>query len=157
VPVGIRISQTKVNDLSHVWPGGAADAAVIFSALDATGISFIHVSSHLGCGAVFDTGLSLAGLARRHAGCAIIANGKLEDTATARGLLARDEADFLSLAKAALADPHWPKQGCGRGKARCHSIPGMLSPDGSLARIAQGPSARRADGHCKTSQMCESR
>ena len=142
VPVGIRISQTKVNDLTHVWPGGAADAAAIFSALDETGISFIHVSSHLGCGAVFDTGLSLAGLARRHAGCAIIANGKLEDTAMARGLLARDEADFLSLAKAALADPHWPKK-LAAGESPIPFDPGMLAPDGSLGstaawRAAQG-------------------
>lgn len=142
IPVGIRISQTKVNDLSYSWPGGAADAATIFSALDETGISFIHVSSHLGCGAVFDTGLSLAGLARRHAKCTVIANGKLEDTTMARGLLARNEADFLSLAKAALADPHWAnKLAAGQTPVAFH--PGMLTPDGSIAstaawRAAQG-------------------
>ena len=142
VPVGIRISQTKVNDLSHVWPGGAADAAAIFSALDATGISFIHVSSHLGCGPVFDTGLSLAGLARRHAGCAVIANGKLEDTTQARALLARDEADFLSLAKAALADPHWARK-LAAGESPVPFDPGMLAPDGSIASTAAW---RRAQG-----------
>jgi 2,4-dienoyl-CoA reductase-like NADH-dependent reductase (Old Yellow Enzyme family) len=135
VPVGIRISQTKVNDLSHVWPGGADDAATIFSALDATGISYIHVSSHLGCGPVFGTGLSLAGLARRHAGCKIIANGKLEDTATARALLNRGEADFLSLAKAALADPQWPSK-VAAGQSPVPFDPGILSPDGSLASAA---------------------
>jgi 2,4-dienoyl-CoA reductase-like NADH-dependent reductase (Old Yellow Enzyme family) len=142
VPAGIRISQTKVNDLSHVWPGGVADAAAIFSALDATGISYIHVSSHLGCGPVFDTGLSLAGLARRHAACTVIANGKLEETETARALLARGEADFLSLAKAALADPHWVKK-VAAGQSPVPFDPGMLSPDGSIAstaawRAAQG-------------------
>jgi len=142
IPVGIRISQTKVNDLAHVWAGGAADAATIFSALDETGISFIHVSSHLGCGAVFDTGLSLAGLARRHAKCTVIANGKLEDTTTARGMLIRREAEFLSLAKAALADPHWPNKHAA-GQPPVPFDPGMLAPDGSIGstaawRAAQG-------------------
>lgn len=141
-PVGIRISQTKVNDLTYVWPGGAADAAAIFSTLDETGISFIHVSSHLGCDAVFGTDLSLAGLARRHAKCTIIANGKLENLETARGLLARNEADLLSLAKAALADPGWPnKVAAGQPTVPFH--PGMLAPDGSIGstaawRAAQG-------------------
>lgn len=135
VPVGIRISQTKVNDLSHVWADGAADAAAIFSALDMTGISFIHVSSHLGCGPVFATGLSLAGLARRHAACAVIANGKLEDTTMARALLTGQQADFLSLAKAALADPHWPRK-IAAGEAPVAFDMGMLSPDGSIASTA---------------------
>jgi 2,4-dienoyl-CoA reductase-like NADH-dependent reductase (Old Yellow Enzyme family) len=143
MPVGIRISQTKVNDLTHVWPGGADDAAAIFSALDATGVAYIHVSSHLGVGPVFDTGLSLAGLARRHARCTIIANGKLEDTATARALLTRGEADFLSLAKAALADPHWPAR-IAAGEVPVPFDPGMLAPDGSLASTAAFRAARGA-------------
>lgn len=142
IPVGIRISQTKVNDLSYVWQGGAADAAAIFTALGKTGVSYIHVSSHLGCGPVFDTGQSLAGLARSHAGCAVIANGKLEDTETARGLLQRGEADFLSLAKAALADPHWPAK-LAAGQAPVPFDPGMLSPDGSIASTAAWRASRR--------------
>lgn len=145
VPVGIRISQTKVNDLSHVWPGGADDARTVFTALDATGISFIHVSSHLGCGPVFDTGLSLAGLARRHAKCAIIANGKLEDTAMARDLLIRPEADFVSLAKAALADPSWPEK-IAAGYSPEPFDPGMLAPDGSIASTRAWRAARQELG-----------
>lgn len=135
MPLGIRISQTKVNDLSHVWAGGAAEAATIFSTLAATGIDYIHVSSHLGCGPVFDTPLSLAGLARRHGGCTVIANGKLEDTATARALLNRREADFVSLAKAALADPAWPQK-IAAGQDPIPFDPGMLAPDGSIASTA---------------------
>lgn len=134
-PVGIRISQTKVNDFAHVWAGGAGDAEAIFTALGATGISFIHISSHLGCAPVFDTGLSLAGLAKRHAGCTVIANGKLEDTTIARALLDGGEADLVSLAKAALADPAWPQK-LAAGHAPVPFDPGMLDPDGSLASTA---------------------
>jgi len=37
VPVGVRISQTKVNDLEYSWPGGVADAEVVFPALARAG------------------------------------------------------------------------------------------------------------------------
>jgi 2,4-dienoyl-CoA reductase-like NADH-dependent reductase (Old Yellow Enzyme family) len=109
-PVGIRISQSKANDYDYEWSGGADDAEAIFGALGRTGLTYIHVSAHLGCGPVFGTGLSLAGLARRYSGIAVIANGKLENTAMAEDLIGRGEADFISIAKAALADPDWPNK-----------------------------------------------
>lgn len=109
-PVGIRISQSKSNDHDHEWAGGAADAEVIFGALGRTGLAYIHVSAHRGCGPVFGTDLSLAGLARRHSGVQVIANGGLHDARMAEGLLARGEADCISVAKAALADPDWPRK-----------------------------------------------
>lgn len=140
-PIGIRVSQTKVNDLSHVWAGGAEEAEMIFAALGATGVSYIHVSSHLGCVPVFDTGLSLAGLAKRHAGCTVIANGKLEDTSTSRALLDDGEADFLSLAKAALADPAWPQKLASRQEPVTFD-PGMLIPDGSIASTTKWHAAQ---------------
>jgi 2,4-dienoyl-CoA reductase-like NADH-dependent reductase (Old Yellow Enzyme family) len=126
-PVGIRISQTKVNDLAHEWPGGAEDAEAIFGALGRTGLSYIHVSSHLGCGPVFETGVSLAGLARRYSGVAVIANGKLEDAAVAEGLIERGKADFVSLAKAALADPDWPRK-IAAGEPTIPFDPGIFTP-----------------------------
>ena len=109
-PVGIRISQSKVNDFDHQWEGGAEDAATIFTALGGTGVSYIHVSSHLGCGPVFGTDQPLAGLARRHSGVPVIANGKLENVDTAEEVVSRGQADFISVAKAALADPDWPNR-----------------------------------------------
>lgn len=126
-PVGIRISQSKVNDFEHQWPGGAADAETIFGALGRTGLAYVHVSSHLGCGPVFGTGMSLAGLARRHAGVPVIANGKLDDVATAEGLIARGEADFVSVAKAALADPDWPRK-VAAGQPAIPFDPAIFSP-----------------------------
>lgn len=126
-PVGIRISQTKVNDLAYEWPGGASDAEIIFGALGRTGLSYIHVSSHLGCGPAFDTGLPLAALARRYAGVTVIANGKLGDAAVAEGLLERNEADLVSVAKAALADPEWPNK-IAAGEAPIPFDPAIFSP-----------------------------
>lgn len=108
--LGVRISQSKVNDFTATWPGGAKDAQAIFTALGQVPGLYIHVSSHTGCAPVFDTGLSLAGLARQYSGHQVIANGKLDDAEMAESLLASGQADFVSLGKAALADPDWPRK-----------------------------------------------
>lgn len=135
VPVGVRISQTKVNDLDYVWPGGVADAKVIFPALKSAGIDFIHVSSHLGCTPVFDSGLSLAGLAKKFTGLPIIANGRLHDPAAAEDVLAKDEGDFCSVGKGALGDPAWPAKVLA-GREPVPFDPGMLSPLATLENVA---------------------
>lgn len=44
-PVGIRLSQTKVNDFEYRWSGGEQDGRVIFAAVKAAGIDFIHIAS----------------------------------------------------------------------------------------------------------------
>jgi 2,4-dienoyl-CoA reductase-like NADH-dependent reductase (Old Yellow Enzyme family) len=131
VPVGVRISQTKVNDLEYSWPGGADDARVIFTALAQTGIDFVHVSAHLGVSPVFGTARSLSGLARDIAGLPIIANGKLQDPEIAEQALRDREGDFVSVAKGALADPEWA------AKVRAGAVPtafdpGMISPLATL-------------------------
>ena len=108
IPVGVRISQTKVNDLEYSWPGGADDAKVVFGALGQIGGLFIDVSAHLGCAPVFGTDKSLAGLAKRYSGTTVIANGKLHDPDEAERALNEDEGDFVAIAKGALADPDWP-------------------------------------------------
>ncbi len=59
-PFGIRISETKVNDLAHSWAGGADDARTIFGAIGEAGPSYIHVNAHRGFEPVFGTGKSLA-------------------------------------------------------------------------------------------------
>lgn len=45
-PVGIRISQGKVNDFTAKWQGGEADAEATFGALADAGANFIHVTEH---------------------------------------------------------------------------------------------------------------
>lgn len=135
VPVGVRISQTKVNDLTYVWPGGVADAEVVFPALKAAGVDFIDVSAHLGCTPVFDSGLSLAGLAKQSTGLTVIANGKLQDPNFAEEVLTKGEGDFCAIAKGALADPAWPLK-VRAGQAPIPFDPGMTSPLATLANTA---------------------
>ena len=135
LPVGVRISQTKVNDLEYSWPGGVADAEVVFPALKRAGVDFIHVSAHLGAYPVFDCGLSLAGLAKKFTGITVIANGKLHDPAFAEAVLMKGEADFCAIAKGALADPAWPVK-VRRGEAPIPFDPGMTSPLATLANTA---------------------
>ena len=127
-PVGIRISQTKVNDLDYSWPGAEADAKAIFGVLGQTGAAYIHVSSHLGCGPVFGSSRSLAGMARLYGGITVIANGKLHDTAMAERLIEGGEADFVSVAKAALADPAWPRR-IAAGETPIPFDPAIFSPN----------------------------
>ncbi|MGE0255892.1 MAG: NADH:flavin oxidoreductase [Alphaproteobacteria bacterium] len=141
--VGVRISQTKTNDLDYVWPGGADDAKAIFGALGATGIDYIHVSAHLGVAPVFGANHSLAGLAKRHGGITVIANGKLQDAAFAEQALASGEGDFAAIAKGALADQAWPAK-VARDEAPVPFDPAMVTPLATLDNIGAWRAARPA-------------
>jgi 2,4-dienoyl-CoA reductase-like NADH-dependent reductase (Old Yellow Enzyme family) len=107
--VGIRISQAKVSDNDHRWSGGAEEATVIFAALGATGIDFIHTTEYRATAPAFEDGAeSLAALAKQHSGVTVIANGNLDDPETATSLLRDGAADVVALGKAALANRNWP-------------------------------------------------
>lgn len=109
-PVGIRVSQAKVNDPDHAWDGGESDAAVIFGSLAETGLDYIHVTEPEAAKPAFGEGPTLAALARRHGGgLAVIANGSLEDPREAEGAV-REEADLVALGKGALANMDWPNR-----------------------------------------------
>ena len=129
--VGVRISQTKVNDFTYEWPGGADDARVIFSALAQTGIDFIHCSAHLGVTPIFGTTRSLSGLARDFSGLPVITNGKLQDPAVAEQALIDTEGDFVTVGKGALADPAWAAK-VRAGTAPIAFDPGMITPLATL-------------------------
>ena len=111
VPVGIRISQGKVNDFTAKWPGGEQDAAAIFTALARAGADFIHVTELEAWQPAFaEGGDSLVTLARRYApGVAIIANGGLHDVERAGEVLAAG-ADVVALGRGALANPDLPQR-----------------------------------------------
>ena len=136
IPIGIRISQTKVNDFTHEWKGGLHDAQVVFSALGRAGPSYIHISAHQGCHEVFGSSLSLAGLAKKFSGMNVIACGKLQDPEAAEKLLADGEADFAAMAKGALADPYWPQR-VADGEAPTAFDPGMIQPLATLENTAR--------------------
>ncbi|MDR7037949.1 2,4-dienoyl-CoA reductase-like NADH-dependent reductase (Old Yellow Enzyme family) [Methylobacterium sp. BE186] len=111
VPVGVRISQGKVNDYAHKWPGREQDAEVIFGTLAEAGISYLHVTEHRAWEPAFKGGPdSLVALARRYAPqVPLIANGGVQDRARAQEVLAAG-ADIVALGKAALANPDFPNR-----------------------------------------------
>jgi len=135
VPLGVRISQGKVNDFAHKWAGGEADAEVIFGALDDAPLDFIHVTEFEAWQPAFASGeVSLVALARRFAAKAtIIANGGLHDSGHAASALG-DGADIIALGKAALANPDYPKR-LAAGQAMAAFDGGMLGP---IANIKPG-------------------
>ena len=131
IPVGVRISQTKVNDFTYVWPGGDDDAKVIFPAIAATGIDFFDCSAHLGLDHVFGTKHSLSGLAREYTGLPVMANGKLQDPSEAERAIVEAEGDFVAIDKGALADPEWPRK-IAAGEGPYGFDPGMIMPYATL-------------------------
>jgi 2,4-dienoyl-CoA reductase-like NADH-dependent reductase (Old Yellow Enzyme family) len=111
VPVGVRISQGKVNDYHHKWAGAERDAEIIFGSLADAGADFIHVTEFEAWQPAFtEGGPSLMNLAKRYApNAAILANGSLHDEARAANALG-DGADIVTLGRGALANPDLPKR-----------------------------------------------
>ena len=135
-PFGIRISETKVNDLAHSWAGGVDDAKTIFGAVGEAGPTYIHVNAHRGFEPVFGSGKSLARLAReaapRHVG--IVACGKLNEPSLADAMLGDGTADATAIAKGALADPCWPRK-ITRDETLVAFDPEMLRPYATLENV----------------------
>jgi 2,4-dienoyl-CoA reductase-like NADH-dependent reductase (Old Yellow Enzyme family) len=111
VPVGVRISQGKVNDYAHKWAGTQRDAEVIFGSLAAAGADFIHVTEFEAWKPAFDTrGPTLMRLAKRYAPkVTIFANGSLHNIAQAVAAL-DGGADMVTIGRGALANPDLPRR-----------------------------------------------
>jgi 2,4-dienoyl-CoA reductase-like NADH-dependent reductase (Old Yellow Enzyme family) len=111
VPIGVRISQGKVNDHHHKWADAERDAEIIFGSLADAGADFIHVTEHEAWKPAFTAGgPSLMRLAKRHAPkAAIFANGGLHNIERAVAAL-DDGADIVTIARGALANPDLPKR-----------------------------------------------
>ena len=131
VPVGIRISQTKVNDFEHSWAGGVDDARLVFGTLAELEPDYIHISTHKGLEPVFDCGRHLADLAKEFSGVTVIACGALQDPERAQGVIENGQADFVALAKGALADPALPDK-ISAGEAPVPFDPAMITPVATL-------------------------
>lgn len=134
-PIGVRISQGKVNDFTHRWPEAGDGAASVFSALAQSGADCLHVTEFEAWRPAFaDAGASLVQLARRHApGITLIANGGLHDTTRAANAL-DDGADLVALGRGALANPDWPQR-LRDGLAPRAFDPALLSPLGDLKAV----------------------
>ena len=133
--VGVRISQTKVNDVIYRWSGGGDDVVVIAQALAKAGAAYLHVASE--GRAWFDTavladGSTVTGLAREVSGLPVIANGGMHDAEQAARVLADGHADFLSIGHAALANPDLPRH-LASGTELADFDPAMMRPDVTLS------------------------
>lgn len=132
VPVGIRISQGKVNDFTHKWAEAEAGAATVVSTLASVGLDYIHITEFEAWRPAFgDDGPSLVSLARESApGLTIMANGGLHDPHRAAQMLGIG-ADLIALGRGALANPAWPCQAA-NGSAVHSFDPALLSPLGDI-------------------------
>ena len=131
--VGVRVSEGKVNNYTYRWPGGAAEAETIFTALAEAGASYIHMA---GEGRGFRESISggrepLTTLARRITGLPVIANGGLHDPDVADDVIERGYADLIALGRAALATPDWPKR-ISQSDPVVAFDHGMISPKASI-------------------------
>ena len=111
MPVGVRISQGKVNDYHHKWADAESDAEIIFASLADAGADFIHVTEFEAWKPAFTPeGPSLMHLAKRYAPkAAIFANGSLHNIEQAVAAL-DGGADILTIGRGALANPDFPKR-----------------------------------------------
>ena len=107
-PVGIRISQAKVNDYTHKWNGGEKDAEIIFSQLGKCGLDFIHITEfQVEAPAFEENGPTLAYLAKKWAKLPVIANGSINTPEQAEKLITSKAVDVITMGKAALANKDW--------------------------------------------------
>ncbi len=108
--VGIRISQSKVNDYTYKWSGKEEDAKSIFGQLGQAGLDYIHVTEYEAWQPAFDSSdVTLVELAKQYGGLTVIANGQLEDVARAKDIVEKG-ADVVTLGKGALANHDWIKK-----------------------------------------------
>ena len=136
--VGIRISQMKVNNFTHVWEGGADDAATIFQEIANAGVHYIHVATR-NVEPVFDTDIPLAGFARQ-SGATVVANGSMNDPDQASSVLRDGHADFVAIARGALADPSLPRK-IETGEMPIPFDPGMIMPKTTIKNTLEWKAA----------------
>ncbi|MFP7473629.1 NADH:flavin oxidoreductase [Niallia taxi] len=109
--IGMRISQSQVNDYFYKWSGKEEDAKIIFTSLGQSGLDYIHVTEFEAWQPAFDGGEeSLVSLAKKYSQLPIIANGQLEKIEKAAEILNSGDADIVTLGKGALADHDWVKK-----------------------------------------------
>jgi 2,4-dienoyl-CoA reductase-like NADH-dependent reductase (Old Yellow Enzyme family) len=111
--VGIRVSESKVNDLTYRWPGGPDTAREIFSVLAEISPDYLHIAAEGGRWdreALYPDGSSSTGIAKSLLTSPVIANGGMHDVHLAESLLNSGQADLVSIGRAAIANPDWPRR-----------------------------------------------
>jgi 2,4-dienoyl-CoA reductase-like NADH-dependent reductase (Old Yellow Enzyme family) len=149
--VGIRLSQTKVNDIEYRWDG-VAEGRAIFEAVGASGVDYIHIASEdaaWGVTSFLDERTSITGLAREVTGLPVIANGGLHDVELVTRVLTERHADLVSLGAGAIANPDWPRR-VAAGEPLESLDKGMLSPVVTLENTERWRREQRERSLCVT-------
>jgi 2,4-dienoyl-CoA reductase-like NADH-dependent reductase (Old Yellow Enzyme family) len=142
--LGVRLSQTKVNDFTYRWPGGASEAEIIFAALAGAGADYLHIASE---GRDFiDTarlpdGRTITAVARTVSGLPVMANGGMHDLRQSADVLDGGHADLVSLGRGALANPDLPAR-LVAGAELTRFDHAMLSPMATIANARAWRAAR---------------
>ncbi|PST82561.1 NADH:flavin oxidoreductase [Pedobacter yulinensis] len=111
--IGIRMSESKVNDLTYRWPGGAETATALFKALSHVPAAYFHLAAEGGKWArecLYTDGRSSNGIARQLTGKPVIANGGMHDPELAHALIAGEQADLVAVGRGAIANPDLPNR-----------------------------------------------
>ncbi|MBO9612937.1 MAG: NADH:flavin oxidoreductase [Dyadobacter sp.] len=148
--VGIRISESKVNDLTYRWPGGSETARRIFEVLAEIDPDYVHIAAEGGrwereC--KYPDGSSSNSIAKSLLRSPVIANGGMHDVALAETLLNNHAADLVSIGRAAIASPDWPKRVAAGGPV----VPfykELIKPSLTLAHT------QRVKEQCHESTLC---
>lgn len=148
--VGIRVSESKVNDLTYRWPGGAETARRIFEVLAEIEPDYVHIAAEGGrwereC--LYPGGLSSNSIAKSILRSPVIANGGMHDVTLAETLLNSGAADLVSIGRAAIASPDWPKR-VAAGEPVVPFFKELIKPSLTLAHT------RRVREQCNESALC---
>ncbi|MGG7664843.1 NADH:flavin oxidoreductase [Dyadobacter sp. BHUBP1] len=148
--VGIRVSESKVNDLTYRWPGGSETARRIFEILAEIDPDYLHIAAEGGrwereCR--YPDGTSSNSIAKSLLRSPVIANGGMHDIALAEALLNSNAADLVSIGRAAIASPDWPKR-MAAGEPVVPFFKELIKPSLTLAH------ARRVREQYNTSTLC---
>ncbi|MGY4691405.1 oxidoreductase [Salibacterium sp. K-3] len=107
--LGIRISQLKATNPQFRWSGGEEDARIIFTALGASEVDYIHISDDDAATPGFgEETMTMTEAAQKFSGKPVIACGSLSDPDKAAALIENNVADFVAVARQALANPDTP-------------------------------------------------
>lgn len=148
--VGIRVSESKVNNLAYRWPGGSETARRIFEVLAEIDPDYLHIAAEGGrwereC--VYPDGSSSNSIAKSILKSPVIANGGMHDVALAETLLNSNAADLVSIGRAAIASPDWPKL-MAAGEPVVPFFKELIKPSLTLVH------ARRVRELCSASALC---
>jgi len=148
--VGIRVSESKVNDLTYRWPGGSETARRIFEVLAEINPDYLHIAAEGGrwereCR--YPDGTSSNSIAKSLLRSPVIANGGMHDVALAETLLNSNAADLVSIGRAAIASPDWPKL-TAAGEPVLPFFKELIKPSLTLAHT------RSVQEQCNASALC---